>query len=548
METSTAFDLVILASGNASRLWPLTLETPKVMLSISGKPGIFHILEKVARHNVGKVVVVCSPENVNRIRQGLTHAFNGHRFEFFFPVQAANLGPADALQAAESCLGDSPVLLWLGDTLAEFPAIEADRNTIVASPVDDCARWCMIDADPNGRVIALLDKPEACALNLAVIGQYYFASGKRLRRAIAHGRELWRASGREFELSMVLDDYIREGELYVAAAESWIDYGTMETYGRCKQWIPERFFNEINVNAKGLLSKKSENANIVEEMLWYSSIPEDCRILAPRKLAENLLENSYDIEYIDYKTLSEYFIFHPIHPQTWAYAADSLIALMNEHFWGRPVHIPDIQKRTRMVYHDKTVERIDEYLPDLGIDLDAPLYVDGRDLGPVNELISELKALIPRLYENAQQYSSVIHGDLVFSNILCSFPKPIFRVIDPRGTFGKIGPFGDYRYELAKLRQCYDGMYDAIMHGLFDLRRLEQNRYELSIFPDRAEIARIFDETVARRLPVDMREIELIQILLLFSLIPMHHDRQKAMAYFLRACKILRSHLEVAIA
>lgn len=542
--TAVAFDLVILASGNASRLWPLTLETPKVMLSISGKPGIFHILEQVTNRGVGKVVVVCSPENVNRIRHGLRHAFNDQRFDFVFAIQESNLGPADALQTAEPYLGDAPVLLWLGDTLAEFPTLEPERNTIVASRVEDCARWCMIEADGQGNVLALHDKPATSDLDLAVIGQYYFANGARLRRAIAFGRESWRAAGREFELSMVLEDYIRDGDLSVSITDSWTDYGTMETYGRCKHWIPERFFNQIQVNAKGLLNKKSDNANIVEEMLWYSSIPEDCRILAPRKLAENLLDNSYDIEYIDYKTLSEYFVFHPIHSQTWTYVADSLIALMNEHFWGRPVHIPDIIKRTRLVYYDKTVERIDEYLPTLGIALDEPLYVNGHELGSVDELVSELKEMIPTLYDNAQQYGSVIHGDLVFSNILCSFPKPIFRVIDPRGTFGKIGPFGDYRYELAKLRQCYHGMYDAIMHGLFDLKKLERNRFELNIFPDRNEIAGIFDRSIARNLPVDMREIELVQILLLFSLIPLHHDREKAMAYFLRACAILRSHLD----
>lgn len=543
MDTTRSFDLVILASGNASRLWPLTLDTPKVMLSISGKPGIFHILDKVTYRNVGKVVIVCSPENIGRIRQVLKHCFDQNRFNFEFAVQQQNLGPADALQAAEPFLSEAPVLLWLGDTLAEFPEADGQPNFIVVSKVDSPERWCMVEIDERSRVAALLDKPKDSDLELAVIGQYGFASGVELKAALEHGRTMWKAAGAEFELSMVLDHYIGRNELYAREIDSWTDYGTMDSYSRCKLWIPERFFNQINVNHKGLLNKKSENASIVEEMLWYSSIPEDCRILAPRKVSENLLDNSYDIEYIDYKTLSEYFIFHPIHPQTWEFIADNLIGLMDEHFWSRPVNIRDIRKRTRMVYYDKTVERIDEYIDKLGIAQDQPLFINGVDHGTVNDLISLLKSLIPSLYTNASDYCSVIHGDLVFSNILCSFPRPIIRVIDPRGTFGKIGPFGDYRYELAKLRQCYDGMYDAIMHDLFSLERSEVNSFELKIFPDRRIVKTIFDRTMMKRLKIDLLEIELIQILLLFSLIPLHHDKRKAMAYFLRACSTLKDHL-----
>lgn len=541
-----AFDLVVLASGNASRLWPLTLETPKVLLSISGKPGLFHILDRVAEQPVGRVIIVCSPENIGRIRQTLVHCFDHHRFTFEFVVQQENRGPADALQAAEPCLSQLPVLLWLGDTLADFPVIEPGRSFISVAEVDSPQRWCMVETGAHGEVLSLQDKPSRSSLSLAVIGQYYFSSAALLREALAHGRQQWAAAGKEFELSMVLDYAIGRGELFAQRTDSWTDYGTMETYSQCKVWVPERFFNHISVNAKGLLTKRSVNANIVEEMFWYSSIPEDCRILAPRKLAENLLDNSYDIEFIDYKTLSEYFIFHPIHAQTWKFIADGLIQLMNEHFWSRPVQIHDIQKRTRLVYHDKTVERLEEYVDTIGVQLDRPLTVNGIDYGCVDDLLATLKSEIPALYDNAADYCSVIHGDLVFSNILCSFPKPIFRVIDPRGTFGKIGPFGDYRYELAKLRQCYDGMYDAIMHGLFELQKTGPNDFSLKIFPDRSEVRTIFDAAISSRLNVDLKEIELIQILLFFSLVPMHHDPVKALAYFLRACTILGARVRGA--
>lgn len=540
----SAFDLVILAAGNASRLWPLTLDTSKVMLCISGKPGLFHILDKMPHADVNKVIIVCSPDGVGRIRQTLDHCFGGNRFKFELVVQRESKGPADALQAAESSFSALPVLLWLGDTLADFPPIDGVRNFITTSKVENPARWCMVEHDADNSVIALQDKPRHSSLTAAVIGQYYFTSGEELCNALAHGRSLWRAAGAEFELSMVLDYYIKKQQLFMHSTDSWTDYGTMQSYAQCKQWIPERFFNHISVSEHGLLTKTSVNANIVEEMLWFSSIAEDCRILAPRKVSENLLENSYAIEYIDYKTLSEYFIFHPIHSTTWEYIATSLLDMMIKYFWGRPVRIPDIEKRTKLVYYDKTLERVDKYVNKIDVQLDRPLIVNDREYGTVRELLAKLETLIPTLYAGAANYCSVIHGDLVFSNILCSFPKPIFRLIDPRGTFGKIGPFGDYRYELAKLRQCYEGMYDAIMHNLFDLEKVATNRFAFRIYPDRADVRAIFDKAIVDRLSMPLHEIELIQILLFFSLVPLHHEPTKAMAYFLRACTSLGDYIQ----
>ncbi len=42
-------NVIILAGGYAERLWPLTEELPKVLLSVSGKPILFHLLENISR-------------------------------------------------------------------------------------------------------------------------------------------------------------------------------------------------------------------------------------------------------------------------------------------------------------------------------------------------------------------------------------------------------------------------------------------------------------------------------------------------------------------
>ena len=42
----------------------------------------------------------------------------------------------------------------------------------------------------------------------------------------------------------------------------------------------------------------------------------------------------------------------------------------------------------------------------------------------------------------------------------------IFKLIDPRGNFCIDTNYGDYRYDIAKLRHCYHGRYDEIKNNL----------------------------------------------------------------------------------
>lgn len=49
---------IILAGGYAKRLWPLTKNTPKQLLSIGGRPMIEYIMEKLeARKEIDKIII-----------------------------------------------------------------------------------------------------------------------------------------------------------------------------------------------------------------------------------------------------------------------------------------------------------------------------------------------------------------------------------------------------------------------------------------------------------------------------------------------------------
>ena len=135
---------------------------------------------------------------------------------------------------------------------------------------------------------------------------------------------------------------------------------------------------------------------------------------------------------------------------------------------------------------------------------------------------------------------AIIHGDFCFSNILYDPAAQIARLIDPRGSFGKAGIYGDPRYDLAKLRHSIAGSYDYIVSDLFRLQQ-QGNSFESSLFrnPVQDELCAFFDRKVSL-LGYRIEDIRLIEALLFFSMLPLHRDhpgRQKMM--FLRGLEIL---------
>ena len=78
---------------------------------------------------------------------------------------------------------------------------------------------------------------------------------------------------------------------------------------------------------------------------------------------------------------------------------------------------------------------------------------------------TQLAAEVDRLAENVQ--GCIVHGDLCLSNILYDLRSRICKLLDPRGSFGAAGIYGDPRYDVAKLYHSIYGLYDFITNDLF---------------------------------------------------------------------------------
>ncbi len=206
---------VILAAGNGIRMRPLTLEKPKPMLGINGKPILEHIWGSLP-DNVKEVILVVGHKG-EMIREYFGNSFKGKKIQYI--EQKEQLGPAHALLLARSYLNpQEKFLLLFADGLYKKESIEKclkhDR-CILMSEVEDPKRFGVVVTDNEGRVIDIEEKPKYPKSNL-VCGDAYVFDHK------IFDYEGEKESDGEYYLPKMVQKLIREHPVFTEKASSWI--------------------------------------------------------------------------------------------------------------------------------------------------------------------------------------------------------------------------------------------------------------------------------------------------------------------------------------
>jgi NDP-sugar pyrophosphorylase family protein len=213
---------VILVGGEGTRLRPLTLDRPKAMLPIAGRPFLAHMLERLATAGVQRVVFSCGylPDP---IVAGFGDSFEGMSLEY--AVEPEPMDTAGAIRfAIEGRLDDAPFFALNGDVLMEAPLGElmdfhvakGARATVTLTEVPDPTRYGLVLTDGEGRVEAFVEKPEpGTAVQLEppywinagayVLDRWFLDTVPFMRRVnierevfpqlVGHGLYAWRSDG-----------------------------------------------------------------------------------------------------------------------------------------------------------------------------------------------------------------------------------------------------------------------------------------------------------------------------------------------------------------
>lgn len=186
--------IIILAAGYAVRLQPLTLDTPKSLLSVGGRTIIDRIMDKIAA--VGgndHVFIVTNGKYADKFTAWASASAESGRITVINDHSTTNENRLGAIRDLDLVIEeqsiDDDVLVVAGDNLFDldlkdflgFAAARPDGVSIAAYDVGDPAlarNYGVVQIDRAGRVVDFEEKPPQPKSTLTSTGIYYFPKNK----------------------------------------------------------------------------------------------------------------------------------------------------------------------------------------------------------------------------------------------------------------------------------------------------------------------------------------------------------------------------------
>ena len=223
---------IILAGGSGTRLYPITIGVSKQLLPIYDKPMIYYPLSVLMLSDIREIAVITTPEDADQFRRTLGDGAQWG-LSLTYIQQPRPEGLAQAYLLAEDFLDGAPSAMVLGDNiffghgLPEVLAAAKAQDTggtVFGYRVADPERYGVVDFDADGKVRAIVEKPENPPSSYAVTG-LYFLDGT----ASARARDVMPSERGELEIVTLLEMYLAEGHLNVqqmGRGFAWLDTGT----------------------------------------------------------------------------------------------------------------------------------------------------------------------------------------------------------------------------------------------------------------------------------------------------------------------------------
>ena len=533
---------IVLAAGKREFFEDLFYPELGVFSIISGKPAIYWILKNF--DNLEKTLVAISDGN-SRLEFYLRNIFPEIRI---VKVRES----ATILGSFSSSLSlipdDASVTLLLSDTYLKG-GVQCPIDTFLTS--DNFLKsnsWCLVETDCNGNIIHFYDKERLDSIDdkKALVGCYRFSNVKLLKDSVEESVALG-----EKELSFAFQRYSKFIPLKALNTPNWIDLGHIGGLASARAEFlttRTRFFNSIEYSSlRGTITKSSKNKEkLRNEYLWYKSLPSSLQVFAPRifNLTESDSTLSLEMEMYPYSPLSDLWVYGDGGFEEWTKVLDRIFSLHREM---RSYTDTSCTSDYSSIYIDKTKDRISQIEKGrLGSILkSSEISVNGICYRNYRSIRKELFNAIDLLLIKKNSHPSLIHGDLCFSNILFDPTFYILKFLDPRGSFGGPGIYGDPRYDIAKLRHSIVGLYDFIVAGFFKVDRINDASYtfEINRFVDNTRIGEYFDDLLTEN-SYDLIEIKLIEALLFLTMIPLHPESEaRQIAFYLTAIKYINEIL-----
>ena len=184
--------LIILAAGYATRLYPLTLNQPKPLLPVAGKPMLEHVLDNIATvRSIDQAYVVTNAKFAGHFEKWAA-GYSRPNLNFGFTIvndqstddsnKLGAIGDMHLVMTTQQI--DDDIIVVGGDNLfsndlADFGAYcEQMRAPVTAvydvGDLEEIKKYNSIEIDENNRITYFEEKPKVPKSTLTGIALYYY--------------------------------------------------------------------------------------------------------------------------------------------------------------------------------------------------------------------------------------------------------------------------------------------------------------------------------------------------------------------------------------
>lgn len=226
---------IVLAGGQGSRLYPVTLGVSKQLLPVHNKPMIYYPLSVLMLAGIREIMLISTADDLPAFQRLLG---DGSRFgvDLHYAIQEKPQGIAQAFLIAEEFIGHDDVCLVLGDNIfygqsftqtLRQAANKLSGATVFAYQVKNPERFGVVTFHENFQAASIEEKPSQPKSNWAVTGLYFYDN-----QVIKFAKQIQPSARGELEISSINELYLQQGQLQVqilGRGFAWLDMGTHES-------------------------------------------------------------------------------------------------------------------------------------------------------------------------------------------------------------------------------------------------------------------------------------------------------------------------------